>query len=53
MTSGWRRAMACAYMPDGNTYNGEPNILPEEYLRTLNVGDPLDNEAQNPLIYAS
>jgi phytanoyl-CoA hydroxylase len=53
MTSGWRRAMACAYMPDGNTYNGEPNILPEEYLRTLKVGDLLDNDAQNPLIYVS
>lgn len=51
MTSGFRRAMTCAYMPDGNTYNGEPNILPENYLRTLKVGDLLNNNDQNPLIY--
>lgn len=51
MTPGFRRAMTCAYMPDGCTYNGVPNILPEEYIRTLKVGDLLDNEEQNPLIY--
>ena len=51
MTNGFRRAMTCAYMPDGNVFNGIENILPEEYLRTLHVGDPLNNDAQNPLIY--
>ncbi|HKH63362.1 MAG TPA: phytanoyl-CoA dioxygenase family protein [Flavitalea sp.] len=51
MTSGFRRAMTCAYMPDGNTYNGEPNILPERYLQSLKVGDMLNNNDQNPLIY--
>jgi len=51
MTSGFRRAMTCAYMPDGNTFNGTANILPEEYLKTLKVGDLLNNDAQNPLIY--
>jgi len=51
MTPGFRKAMACAYMPDGNVYNGEPNILPESYLQKLNIGDPLNNEEQNPLIY--
>ena len=51
MTSGFRRAMTCAYMPDGNTYNGEPNILPEIYLENLIVGDLLNNNDQNPLIY--
>jgi phytanoyl-CoA hydroxylase len=53
MTGGWRRAMTCAYMPDGNIFNGEPNILPEDYLSRLHVGDVLNNEAQNPLIYHS
>ncbi len=53
MTSGFRRAMTCAYMPDGNFYNGEPNILPENYLRDLKIGDPLNNDDQNPLIYHS
>jgi len=51
MTRGFRRAMTCAYMPDGNVFNGEPNVLPEPYLRTLKIGDKLDNDAQNPLIY--
>ena len=51
MTSGFRRAMTCAYMPDGNIYNGEPNILPEIYLASLKVGDVLNNNDQNPLIY--
>ncbi|HWK59405.1 MAG TPA: phytanoyl-CoA dioxygenase family protein [Parapedobacter sp.] len=53
MTPGFRRAMTCAYMPDGNTYNGTPNILPDEYVSTLKVGDLLNNEEQNPLIYKS
>ena len=51
MTSGYRRAMTCAYMPDGNIFNGEPNILPEKYLNTLAIGDELNNDEQNPLIY--
>jgi ectoine hydroxylase-related dioxygenase (phytanoyl-CoA dioxygenase family) len=51
MTNGFRRAMTCAYMPEGNTFNGEPNILPDAYLSNLKVGDPLNNNDQNPLIY--
>ena len=51
MTSGYRRAMTCAYMPDGNVFNGTPNILPGDYLHTIKVGEPLNNDAQNPLIY--
>ncbi|MES2773259.1 MAG: phytanoyl-CoA dioxygenase family protein [Bacteroidota bacterium] len=51
MTSGFRRAMTCAYMPDGNVFNGEPNILPDAYLQHLKVGDPLNNDEHNPLIF--
>ena len=51
MTNGFRRAMTCSYMPDGNAYNGEPNILPEEYLQHLKPGDLLNNDDQNPMIY--
>lgn len=51
MTPGFRRAMTCAYMPEGSRFNGQPNILPEEYLQTLKVGDLLDNDEQNPLLY--
>jgi ectoine hydroxylase-related dioxygenase (phytanoyl-CoA dioxygenase family) len=53
MTNAWRRAMTCAYMPDGNVFNGEPNILPEPYLSSLKTGDLLNNDQQNPLIYAT
>ena len=51
MTSGHRRAMTCAYMPDGNFYNGQPNVLPDAYVKNLSIGAPLDNDLQNPLIY--
>jgi len=38
-------------MPDGNVYNGQPNVLPDVYVKALKVGDTLNNDAQNPLIY--
>jgi phytanoyl-CoA hydroxylase len=53
MTSGFRRAMTCAYMPDGNTYNGTQNILSDEQIAKLKVGDLLNDESQNPLIYSA
>lgn len=51
MTPGWRRAMTCAYMPDGSTFNGKPNILRKEQLATLQIGDLLEDDEQTPLIY--
>jgi len=51
MTPGNRRAMSCAYMPDGSTFNGRQNILSDEQVARLKVGDVLDNDIQNPLIY--
>jgi phytanoyl-CoA hydroxylase len=52
MTNRPRRAMTCAYMPDGNVYNGKPNVLPDAYVKTLTPGDPLNNDSQNPLVYS-
>lgn len=52
MTSGFRRAMTCAFMPEGSTFNGQENILPEEYLAKLNIGDRLNNDQHNPLLYS-
>jgi phytanoyl-CoA hydroxylase len=52
MTPGRRRAMTCAYMPEGAVFNGIRNVLPPGYFRSLTVGDVLDNEAQNPLVYS-
>ena len=51
MTPAQRRAMTCAYMPDGATFNGQANVLPPDYVATLSVGDGLENDEQNPLIY--
>ena len=51
MTPGFRRAMTCAYLPDGNVFNGQPNILPDHILQRIKPGDLLNDEKQNPLIY--
>jgi ectoine hydroxylase-related dioxygenase (phytanoyl-CoA dioxygenase family) len=51
MTPGYRRAMTCAYMPDGSTFNGKKNVLSDEQIARLVVGDVLDDDRQNPLIY--
>ncbi len=51
MTPGWRRAMTCAYMPDGSTFNGKQNILTEEQMARYQIGDVLEDDAINPLIY--
>ncbi|MEZ4682432.1 MAG: phytanoyl-CoA dioxygenase family protein [Caldilineaceae bacterium] len=51
MTPGWRRAMTCAYMPDGATYNGKRNVLPDRIVERLQIGDPIEDDSQNPLIY--
>ena len=52
MTNGFRRAMTCAYMPDGTTFNGIKNILSNEQVAKLAIGDLLNDESQNPLIYS-
>lgn len=51
LTARPRRAMTCGYMPDGATFNGKKNILPQEYFESLKVGDPLNNDKINPLIW--
>ena len=52
LTPRWRRAMTCAYMPDGATFNGQQNILSDEQFGRLQVGDRLDDEGQNPLVWS-
>jgi len=51
MTNRPRRAMTCAYMPDGATFNGQKNVLPDAYYETLAVGDQLDDDRVNPLVW--
>ncbi len=52
MTPGRRRAMTCAYMPEGATFNGQANILPPDYLATLKTGDTLGNDEENPVVFS-
>lgn len=52
MTPGFRRAMTCAYMPDGNVFNGNQNILTDAQVASLKIGDPLNDDAQNPLLFS-
>lgn len=51
MTRGRRIAMTCAYMPEGSTFNGQQNILPDAYFKTLQEGDVLNNDEWNPSVY--
>ncbi len=51
MTPRPRRAMTCGYMPDGSTFNGTRNILPQELFDSLQIGDVLDDPRQTPLIW--
>ncbi len=50
MTPYPKRAMTCAYMPVGARFNGQKNILSDEQVAKLKVGDVLDDEQQNPLV---
>lgn len=47
MTNRQRRAMTCAYMPDGSTFNGTRNILPADYFESLKLGQVLDDDIVN------
>lgn len=51
MTPRPRRAMTCAYMPDGSTFNGQQNVLPDDYFKSLKVGDVLNDNRINRLIW--
>jgi ectoine hydroxylase-related dioxygenase (phytanoyl-CoA dioxygenase family) len=51
MTPNWRRAMTCAYMPVGSTYNGQQNVLTKTQMAKLQVGDVMEDDEQNPIIW--
>jgi phytanoyl-CoA hydroxylase len=52
MTPRGRRAMTCAYMPDGVTYNGKRDefVFTAEQAAAMRVGQPLADDAVNPLV---
>jgi ectoine hydroxylase-related dioxygenase (phytanoyl-CoA dioxygenase family) len=55
MTNRGRRAMTVAFMPDGVTYNGKRDefVYTEEQAAAMSVGDVLDDEETNPLLWFS
>lgn len=55
MTPGRRRAMTVAFMPDGVRFDGTCDLrgLGKDYLAELTVGDRLENDELNPIVYAA
>jgi len=53
MTNRARRAMTCAFMPDGAVFNGQQNILTDEQVSRLTVGGRLADDEQNPLVHSA
>jgi len=53
MTPGYRRAMTCAFMPVGSRYNGLKNILSQEQMSKFVIGQELDDDEQNPVVWES
>jgi len=51
MTRWPRRAMTCAYMPEGSKFNGQRNVLPPAYCEELEVGDALDRDEHLPRVF--
>jgi ectoine hydroxylase-related dioxygenase (phytanoyl-CoA dioxygenase family) len=51
MTPRQRFAMTVAYMPDGAVFNGSQDIYTTEQFAGLRVGEPLQDQNLNPLVY--
>jgi len=51
MTPGSRRAFAIIFMPDGETFNGQRNVLPKTLIESLSPGDVLNNDDFNPVVF--
>lgn len=45
--------MTCALMPAGATFNGIQNILTDDQVAALHEGDELNDDVQNPIVYAA
>jgi phytanoyl-CoA hydroxylase len=51
MTPAPRPALSITWLPFGATFNGVQNILPDETYADLQVGDPLEFDTLNPVVY--
>ena len=48
-----RRAMTCALMPDGATFNGNQNVYTDGQMAKYKPGYTLSDDADNPLLYSA
>ena len=46
------RDLSCAYMPEDAKFNGIKNILSDEEVSQLKIGDLLNDHNQNLLVYS-
>lgn len=46
-----RRAYTIAFMPEGSTFNGIKDVLPDDYFKSLKKGDPMNNDQMHPLLW--
>ena len=46
-----RVPLALAVMPYGSTFNGIQNILSDEQVAAYVIGDELNDDNQNPVVY--
>eukprot|EP01120_Amphizonella_sp_Union-15-10_P004900 TRINITY_DN15667_c0_g1_i1.p1 TRINITY_DN15667_c0_g1~~TRINITY_DN15667_c0_g1_i1.p1 ORF type:complete len:124 (-),score=23.60 TRINITY_DN15667_c0_g1_i1:49-420(-) len=51
MTPWKRRAMTYAMMPNGSKFNGKQNILTTSQMSRLKIGDELNQDSDNPILY--
>eukprot|EP01097_Dermamoeba_algensis_P005280 TRINITY_DN3350_c0_g1_i1.p1 TRINITY_DN3350_c0_g1~~TRINITY_DN3350_c0_g1_i1.p1 ORF type:complete len:254 (-),score=38.89 TRINITY_DN3350_c0_g1_i1:123-884(-) len=51
MTNARRRAFTMQFMPLNSTFNGKQNILTNEQLQKLKIGQLLEDESINPLLW--
>lgn len=47
-----RRAMTCAFMPEGATFNGLDNVYTKEVMARYKKGDVLEDDELNPLLWS-
>lgn len=53
MTPHQRIAHSIAYMPDGARFNGAQDVYTKAQVEHMAVGDLLDDERQNPLVFSA
>lgn len=53
MTPFPRRAMTIQFMPPNQVFNGQENILTASEMAALKIGDRLDDEERNPMVFSS